>query len=154
MLTIQTVQNIKRGSRITYFNGIYAMVLGLLYIIFYKFIIKMNFNAIDTIWQVFVKYNEGLSQLLIRLLILKGILILLVGFAIVCISNYIIKKKEKSAWVVLFVIGLVFWAALLVVEFLDGNIYTIIAATIGWIMFVIGMLIPLKYYLQKEYIEY
>lgn len=154
MLTIQTVQNIKKGSWITMYNGIYAMILGIVYICLIDVIIKMNFRAIDAVWQVFAKYNPQLSNMIIRVLILKGFLVFAIGVAIVYLSNYIMKKKDKSAWVVLFIIGLVFWGVLLTVEFLDGNIYTIIAASFGWLTFIIGMLIPLKYYMQKEYIEY
>jgi len=154
MLTIQTVQNIKTGSRVTLFNGIYAMALGVLYLGFYKFMIKINFKAIDAVWQIFTKYNPELSSMLIRLMILKGIFIIIMGFTIAALSSYIIKKKDKHAWVMLFIIGLVFWGALIAMEVLDGNYYAVAASTIGWIMFIIGMLIPLKYYMQKEYIAY
>jgi hypothetical protein len=154
ILTVQTVKNIKRGSWITFYNGIYAMIMGIVYIFFINAIIKMNFRAIDAVWQVFSKYNPELSGMIIRILVLKGFLVFAIGVAIVYLSNYIIKKKDKSAWVVLFIIGLVFWGVLLTVEALDGNIYTIVAASIGWLTFIIGMLMPMKYYLQKEYIEY
>jgi len=150
MLTIRTVQNIKRGSRITYINGIYAIILGIIYISLFKFIIKVNFRKIDAIWQIFEKYNPGISSIFIRLFILKGIFIIALGIIIIYLSLYILKKKDKNAWFVLFIIGVLFWASLLVIEIFDKNIYTIIAAGIGWIMFIIGMLLPIKYYIEKE----
>jgi len=154
MLTVQTVHNIKRGAWMTYYNGIYAVILGIVYLFFVKTIIKMNFKSIDAVWQVFAKYNPELSSMIVRVLILKGVLIIAVGVAIVYLSNYILKKKEKAAWVVLFIIGLMFWGTLLAVEIFDRNWYTIIAVLVGWLTFIIGMLLPLKYYLQRDQIEY
>jgi hypothetical protein len=52
MLTIQTVENINRGSKITIFNGIYAILLGIAYLIFLIPLLKMNFRRIDVIWQI------------------------------------------------------------------------------------------------------
>lgn len=154
MLTVQTIHNIKRGAWITYYNGIYSVILGIIYMFFVKTIIKMNFKSIDAVWQVFSKYNPELSSMIIRVLLLKGILIIAIGVAMIYLSNYILKKKEKAAWVVLFIIGLIFWGTILAMEIFDKNWYTIAAALIGWIMFIIGMLLPLKYYLQRESIEY
>jgi hypothetical protein len=154
MLTIQTVENIKSGSKLTLFNGIYAIVMGILYFIFLIPITKMNLRKIDIVWQVFSKYNPELNRILFELMILKGIFIIAVGIIIIYLSSFIIKKKDKAAWIILFVIGLIFWPSLLTFEILDKNIYTIAASFIGWLTFIIGMLIPLKYYLQKEYPEY
>jgi hypothetical protein len=154
MLTVQTVQNIKRGSRITLINGIYAIILGILYSSLYRFIIKTNFHSIDAIWQVFSKYNPDISALFIKLLIIKGLFIISIGIMIIYLSSYIIKKKDKSAWFVLFLIGLIFWGSLLTVEILDKNVYTIVLSGIGWLMFIIGMLLPIKYYLERDYEDY
>jgi hypothetical protein len=154
MLTVRTLENIKRGSWITLLNGIYASIFGILYISFMSFILKTNFRQIETVWQVFQKYNPAINFMIVRLMILKAIFIIAIGIVIIYLSNSIIKKKEKPTWVILFIIGLIFWPALLTMEFLDGNIYTIVASFIGWITFIIGMLIPLKYYTQREYSEY
>lgn len=154
MLTIQTLENIKRGSRLTFANGIYAILYGLLYLGFIKFIIKSDFRKAEAVWQVFIKYNPTIGSLYIKLMIIKGILIIALGIAILYLSMYVLKKKDKTAWVFLFLIGLVFWPALLTLEILNRNIYTITASFIGWLSFIIGMLIPLKYYLQREYSEY
>ena len=154
MLTIRTLEKIKAGSWLTLINGIYAIIFGVLYMAVMNFILKTNFHQIEIVWQVFVKYNPSINSMIARLMILKSIFIIAIGIIIVYLSNYILKKKEKPAWVILFIIGLIFWPALLTMEFLDGNIYTIVAAFIGWISFIIGMLIPIKYYTQREYSEY
>ena len=154
MLTIQTVENIKKGSQITLFNGIYAIFAGILYLIFLFPILKMNFRSIDVIWQIFSKYNPELSSMVIHMMIFKGIMIIATGITIIYLSNYIIKKKDKTAWVILFLVGLIFWPTILTLEIMSKNFYTIVASFIGWLTFVIGMLIPLKYYMQKEYPEY
>ena len=55
----------------------------------------------------------------------------------------------------LFVIGgIIFWPAILTIELLDKNFYGVIAASIGWITFIMGMTIPIRYYMQKQYTEY
>jgi len=154
MLTVRTLEKIKTGSWLTLINGIYAVLFGILYIGFINFILKINFKQIDIVWQVFVKYNYQINYMIARLMILKSIFIIAIGITIIYLSNYIIKKKDKPTWVVLFIIGIIFWPALLTMEFLDNNIYTIVGAFIGWITFIIGMLIPLKYYTQREYSEY
>jgi len=154
MLTIQTLENIKKGSRLTWFNGIYAVIYGLLHLIFINLIIKMNFKAVDSIWQVFVKYNPQISFLYLKLMILRGIFIIIIGIIIIYLSSYILKKKDKRAWAALFIVGLIFWATLLALDIMDKNLYLIIASLIGWISFIIGMLMPLRYYLQREYPEY
>jgi len=154
MLTIRTLEKIKRGSWITLINGIYTVLFGILYMALMMFILKINFHRIDIVWQVFVKYNPAINFMIVRLMILKSIFIIAIGIIITYLSNYILRKKEKPAWVILFIVGIIFWPALLTMEFLEGNIYTGVAAFIGWISFIIGMLIPIRYYTQREYDEY
>jgi len=153
MITIKTIERIRRGGRITYFNGIYAMITGFLYVVFFWFILNTDFHAIKAVWPVFVKYNPEISSLFMRLLVIKGIFILSIGLIMVYLSSYILKKKDKYAWYVLFIIGILFWGSLLVIEILNRNLYTITLASIGWLMFLIGMLIPIKYYLKNDYDE-
>jgi len=154
MLTANTLNNIRRGGRITFFNGIYAIIFGVLYLIFINFLLKMNFKAVSVVWQVFAKYNPAINLLFVKLIILKAVFIIIIGIAIMYLSSYIIKRKDKTAWVVLFIIGLIFWGALLTVEILDKNLYTGILAFIGWLVFIIGMLVPIKYYFQRDYEDY
>jgi vacuolar-type H+-ATPase subunit I/STV1 len=154
MLTVQTVEQIKRGSKFTLWNGIYAIFYGLLYIGFMNFIIKRNFRIIDVVWQVFDKYNPAISSLILKLMILKGLFIVGFGLMIIAFSVYILKKKDKTAWVMLFILGLLFWISLLTLDMLNRNIYLIAASFIGWVTFLIGMLLPIKYYLERAYEDY
>ena len=57
MLTIKTLESIKRGARFTLFNGIFSILLGIFYIGFFELILRANFRAINVVWQVFSKYN-------------------------------------------------------------------------------------------------
>lgn len=154
MLNIRTLENIKRGARITLFNGLYAIVLGAFYLIFFGFILKTNFHAINVVWQIFAKYNPAINAFLVQLIVIKGLFVMTLGVAITYLSNYILKKKEKSTWVILFIIGLIFWPSLLTFEILSKNLYTTAMAFFGWITFIIGMVFPIKYYMQREYNEY
>lgn len=154
MLTIRTLQNIKTGAWITLINGIYAVLFGIFFTGFFRLILKTNFRAIEIVWQVFSKYNPAINSLIVKLMIIKGLFILTIGIVIVYLSGYILKKKDKSTWVLLFIVGLIFWPTLLTFEILDHNVYTIIASFIGWLTFIIGMLIPIRYYMQRDYSEY
>jgi len=155
MVTIRTVQNIKLGSRITFANGVYAILLGIFYLVFTNFIMKINFRAIDGIsWGFFDKFNPQIGWLFFRLFILLGLVLIAVGACIIYLSHIIAKKKEKDFWVVLFIIGIIFWTGLFVIEALNRNIYTIVLSFFGWLTFIIGMLIPIGYYLEKPYKEY
>ena len=154
MITANTVQSIKFGSKITIFNGIYAILLGIVYLGFSKLILLENFRVIDVVWQVFSKYNPSISWMLVKLMIIKGVFIITLGIVIVYLSTYILKRKDKPTWIMLFIIGLIFWPSMLAFEILDKNWYTTAAFLLGWISFIVGMLIPVKYYLQKDYQEY
>ena len=149
MITIQTVENIKKGGKITLANGIYAIILGICYIIFYDYIMNISFKNYDFLWHTFTEYNPEISNFFLYTFMSKGIFMISLGICIIYFSNFIIKKKDKTAWVVLFIIGLVFWASLLTFEIFTRNIYLIVASFIGWLMFILGMTIPLKYYTQK-----
>ena len=151
MLTVKTLESIKLGSRITLYNGIFAVILGIAYMLCVKFILFTNFVAIDSVWQVFSKYNPEISSLYVELAILKGIFIVAIGVSIIYLSSFILKRKDRAAWVVLFIIGLIFWPSLLTFEIFDKNIYAIVLSFIGWLSFIIGMLIPISYYTQKVY---
>lgn len=155
MVTIRTVQNIKLGARITFANGVYALLLGAFYMFFAEFILKINFRAIDGIsWGFFDKFNPAIGSMFVRLFILVSLIIFATGIFIIYMSHVISKKKEKDFWIILFIIGIIFWSGLFTIEALNKNIYTILLSFTGWLWFVIGMLIPIKYYLEKPYDTY
>jgi len=155
MVTIRTIENIKLGSRITFLNGIYAILLGIFYIVSSNFLLTVNFRQIqDASWGFFEKFNPEIATLFGRLFILVGLIIIAAGICIIYLSHIIAKKKEKDFWIVLFIIGIIFWTGLFIIEALNKNIYTISLGFIGWISFIVGMLIPIKYYLEKPYDRY
>jgi hypothetical protein len=154
MLTVQTVENINQGSRITLANGVYAIILGLINLVLLIPLLKFNFKQIDVVWEIFSRYNPELSRMFLGLVIFKALLIVSAGIIIFYLSNFILKKKDKAAWVILFVVGLLLWATMLTLDILSKNIYSIVLSLIGWLSFIIGMLIPIKYYLRKEYPDY
>ena len=155
MLTIETLEKIKTGARITLFNGIFAIIFGVVYFGFMNIILKYNMRIIDVVWQVFYKYNNELASIIVHLTILKCLFIIIMGIIIIYLSNYILKRKDRVAWVMLFVVGgIIFWPAILTIEILDKNFYAVIASAIGWITFIMGMTIPIRYYMQRQYTEY
>jgi hypothetical protein len=154
MITANNVQTIKLGSKITIFNGIYAILLVIFYISLFPWIMKEKFNAIDKIWTIFNKYNPEISGLYIKSSMLSAVFIIALGICIIYLSYFILKRKDKTAWIILFVIGIILWPCILLVDILNKNIFLIVLSFIGWLMFIIGMLIPIKYYLQKGYNEY
>lgn len=154
MITAETVKSIKFGSKITVFNGIYAILLGIFYLSLFPWIMKEKFNAINKIWAIFNKYNPEISGLYIKSSLLSSMLIIALGICIIYLSYFILKRKDKTAWIILFVIGIILWPCILLNDILNKNIFFIVLSFIGWLTFIIGMLIPIKYYVQKEYNEY
>jgi hypothetical protein len=57
-------------------------------------------------------------------------------------------------WIILFIVGIINWVALLIISIILGNILLIILTATGWLTFILGMLLPIKYYLEKSYREY
>lgn len=148
------IQRVKQGARITLYNGIYMILLGIFLIVFVKLNMKNSFEAISSIWRIFVKYNPKIAQLFFLFNTSIGILLISTGIIIIYLSYFIYKRKDKTAWVVLFLSGITSWGGLLVISILIKN-WTIVALIfIGWASFVIGMLLPFRYYTQKNYLEY
>jgi hypothetical protein len=148
------IQRVKQGAKITFYNGIYMILFGLFLIFFIDFNMNVNFNAIYLLWGFFLKYNWKLSYLFILFNVLIGIILISQGITILYLSDFIIKRKEKMTWVILFLSGITTWAGLLTIFILMKNLILISIVFIGWISFIIGMLIPIKYYLEKPYKEY
>ena len=84
------------------------------------------------------------------ILIYTGFLLISFGVFIIYLSVVILKKRDKLAWVVLFIGGISGWAGLFVVNILAKNLIIIVLSSIGLISFIIGMVIPIKYYIRKE----
>tara|TARA_Y100000310_G_C20295011_1_gene628954 strand:+ start:241 stop:693 length:453 start_codon:yes stop_codon:yes gene_type:complete len=148
------IQTVKQGARITYANGLYMMLLGLFLIFFDNMNMKINFTEINQLWGFFSKFNPEIANIFILFHILIGILLFSSGIVILYLSDYIIKRKEKMTWVMLFLFGIINWVALLIITIILGNTILMIATFIGWVTFSIGMLLPINYYLQKSYREY
>ena len=148
------IQRVKQGARITYANGVYMMLLGLFIILFDNMNMKADFNSINQLWGFFSKFNPEIANIFILFHILIGILLFSSGIMILYLSDYILKRKEKMTWIILFIIGITNWVTLLIISLILGNILLIILTAIGWLTFILGMLLPIKYYLEKSYREY
>jgi len=144
------IQRVKQGAKITFYNGLYMIFVGIYFIIFIDFNMKLNFNSIYQLWTFFWRYNSKISYMFYLFNLILGISLISNGIFISYISNLIIRRKEKITWVILFVAGILTWAGLLIVSFLFKNILLIILSFIGWIFFIFGMIFPIKYYLQRE----
>lgn len=148
------IQRVKQGARITLYNGIYMILLGLFYVFFIKMNMRANFREISELWGFFLRYDAKIAHLFNLFNILVGIFMISNGIFMIYLSDFIIKRKEKMTWVVLFLAGIVSWAGLLTISILFKNWILIMLSGIGWLSFVIGMIIPIKYYLEKGYREY
>jgi hypothetical protein len=142
---------IRLGSLITLYNGIYAIILGFFMVIFSRFLIQKYFEPFPEIWEILVKkWISDLSQYHL-ILIYAGFLLVSFGIFIVYLSLFIMKRKDNLAWAVLFFGGIIGWASIFIVNILAKNFIMILLSFIGWASFIIGMVIPIKYYLQKGY---
>ena len=148
------IKRVKQGAKITYINGVYMIVLGIFYIIFVRFNMVQNFNSIEELWGFFAKFNPEISFLFFLFNIIIGIFLISNGITIMYLSDFIIKRKEKMTWVVLFLSQIISWGGLLIISILFKNLLLIGLSFVGWFTFVLGMVLPIKYYLQKKYREY
>jgi len=144
------IRLIKLGSMITIANGIYAVLLGGFFIFFSRFLISKYFERFPEVWAILVeKWISDISQYFL-ILIYVGFLLISFGIFIIYLSLFILKTRDKLAWVILFSSGIIGWAGLFIVNILAKNLILIILSSIGWISLVIGMTIPLQYYIRKE----
>ena len=148
------IQRVKQGAKITYFNGIYMLLVGVFFIFFVNFNMKQNFDSIDQLWGFFSKFNPEIASQFYLFNILTGIFLISIGIIIMYLSDYIIKRKDKMAWAVLFLFGIINWVGLLIITFLFRNSVLIVITFVGWALFIFGMLLPINYYLEKNYREY
>jgi hypothetical protein len=148
------IQRVKQGAKITFYNGIYMILLGLFYIFFSDYNMRNNFRRISELWGFFLRYDPKIAHLFILLNILVGIFMISNGIFIMHLSDFIIKRKEKITWVILFISGIISWVSILIICILFKNWSLIILSAIGWLSFIIGMIIPIRYYLEKSYREY
>jgi len=148
------IHRVKQGAKITFYNGTYMVLFGIFYTFFVQFNMKQNFNAINELWGFFAKFNPEITQLFFLFNILIGLFLISTGITIMYLSDFIIKRKDKMTWVVLFISGIISWGGLLLIAILFKNIPLIVLGIIGWLSFVLGMLLPINYYLEKNYREY
>ncbi len=148
------IHRVKQGARITFYNGIYLLLLGLFFIFFNDYIMRTNFKAISELWGFFTRYDANISKLFILFIIILGIVMISNGIYVSYLSDYIMKRKEKITWVILFISGIITWVGLLIISILFKNLGLIILTSLGWLSFIIGMVIPIRYYLEKSYREY
>ncbi len=142
---------IKWGSLLTLYNGIYAIIMGFFMVVFSKFLIKKYFEPFPEIWDILVKkWISDISQYHL-ILIYTGFLLVAFGIFVIYLSIFVMKKKDNLAWFVLFFGGLLGWASIFIVNILAKNLVMGLLGFIGWASFIIGMLIPVKYYIQKGY---
>ena len=148
------IQRVKLGARITLINSIYMIFLGVFFIVLVNFNMKKNFNVINQLWGFFSKFNPEISFIFYLFNILIGVFLISSGIIMFYLSDFIIKRKEKMTWVMLFLFGIINWVGLLIVTVLLKNLLLILLTFIGWVSFVFGMLLPIGYYLEKSYREY
>lgn len=148
------IRKVKQGARITLVNGIYMILIGLFYNFFINLNMKINFNSISKLWGFFLRYSPQISYLFKIFNHFIGIFLISLGIIIIYLSYFIIKRKEKMTWAILFLSGIISWAGFLILSILLKNSLHIILAAFGWVSFVIGMVLPIKYYITKNYREY
>ena len=148
------IQKVKQGAKITLYNGVYMILFGIFYIVFVKYNMNYNFNSISQLWGFFEKFNPEISNLFYLFNILIGLFLISGGVTTIYLSDFILKRKEKMTWVVLFLSGIISWGGLLTISVLFKNPLLIALSFLGWFIFIVGMLLPIKYYLEKSYREY
>ncbi len=145
------VRIIRLGSIITLYNGIYAILYGIILILFKSIIMAEYFTKIPATWGIFKRSFPYRAQIYSSLLTMHGFLLISFGIFIIYMSYFILKRKDKLAWVILFLSGILSWASLFLINVFTGSWILRSLSFIGWVSFVIGMVFPIKYYLGKNY---
>ena len=148
------IKRVKQGAKITLYNGIYMILFGVFYIVFIKYNMEKNFNAISELWGFFAKFNPEISYLFYLFNVIIGLFLISSGVTTIYLSDFILKRKEKMTWAILFLSGIISWGGLLIISILFKNSLLTGLSFIGWLIFIVGMLLPIKYYLEKSYREY
>ena len=142
---------IRLGSLITLYNGIYAIVYGILILIFSKIIIAEYFRKNPIPWSLFTVNFQYPAKLYYSLMFTDAFLLISLGIFIIYLSYFILKRKDKLSWIILFLAGIISWGGLFIVHIIMGSLIITILSFIGWVSFAVGMIIPIKYYIYKEY---
>jgi len=145
------VKLIRYGSLISLYNGIYAVAYGILIFIFDKILIAEYFRNSPVKWFFFSKTFPYNAKLYSYLLMINAFFIISLGIFIIYLSYFILKRKDKLAWVILFGSGILSWAGLFIMNILLKNWILIGLSFIGWASFAVGMILPIRYYVKKEY---
>jgi len=145
------IKTIRFGALLTLYNGIYAIIYGVLMLIFGKIIIAEYFRKNPIPWSLFTVNFQYPAKLYYSLILSHGFLLISLGIFIIYLSYFILKRKDKLAWAVLFSSGVISWASLFIIHVIIGSLIITVLSFIGWVSFIIGMIIPIKYYIRKEY---
>ena len=148
------IQRVKQGARINFYNGVFTILFGFFYIFLSDITLRISFRNISELWGFFLRYDPKIAGLIILFNVLVGILLISNGIFIMYMSDFIIKRKEKMTWVMLFLSGIISSAGMLAISILFKNWVLITLSAIQWVTFLFGMLLPVKYYIQKSYREY
>jgi len=148
------VKLIRYGSLISLYNGIYAIAYGVLIFLFSKVFIAEYFRNAPVRWFFFSKTFPYNAKLYSYLLIINAFFIISLGIFIIYLSYFILKRKDKLAWVILFTAGILSWAGLFIMNILLKNWVLMALSFIGWVSFAVGMVLPINYYIRKEYPEF
>lgn len=148
------IRVIRLGSFVTLYNGIYAVLCGLAAFIFRDTLLSEYFRRFPVTWELFGQSFPERAALYSRLFFISGFLTISFGVFIIYLSYFILKKRDKLAWVILFSAGILGWASLLIINILAQNWISVIIYSVGWLSFVIGMIIPIRYYITKEIPEF
>ena len=145
---------IRFGSLMTLYNGIYAIIYGVLTLIFSKMIIAEYFRKNPISWSSFTVNFQYPAQFYYSLMLTHAFLLISLGIFIIYLSYYILKRKDKLAWLVLSSSGVISWASLFLIHVTIGSLIITILSFVGLASFIAGILLPIKYYLQKSYHEF
>ena len=148
------IRKVKQGAKVTWYNGIYMILFGIFYAVFARLNMSQNFNAISELWGFFAKFNPEITFLFYLFNILIGLFLISTGITMMHLSDFIIKRKDKMTWVILFISGLIAWSGLSIISYLFKNQILIALSIIGLVMFIFGMILPISYYMEKSYREY
>ena len=129
--------------------GIYALVMSLTWVFLTDLVFVSDFlGYTDQSYHDFLSANPKPAEIYMITKKLLGVMLSLISFVIIMVTQKSFSKGEKWGWYTLLVSGIIFWGGLLGYRIIIGYVApSIVTFLIGAGLFVIGIILPAKDFL-------
>jgi hypothetical protein len=143
--------SVETASKIMFAMGIYALVMSLTWVFLTDLVFVSDFlGYTGQSYHDFLSNNPKPAEIYMITKKLLGVMLSLISFLIIIVTQKSFSKGEKWGWYTLLVCGIIFWGGLLGYRVIIGYVApSIVTFVIGAGLFVIGIILPAKDFLKK-----